>query len=127
MPDRGGSGISRRTLINISTGKYRGDLKTWMILARTWGMSLDGLLASAWDDDDSATQAAAVHNRVELAWGDESADSDSDEADGPPPQSGPGASRRLWAEYAQAHDVVVEAAWKRDDIIAACQRAGIAV
>ena len=49
----------------------------------------------AWDDDDSATQAAAVHNRVELAWGDESADSDSDEADGPPPQSGPGASRRL--------------------------------
>lgn len=49
------SGISRRTLINISTGKYRGDLKTWMILARTWGMTLDGLLASAWDDDDRPT------------------------------------------------------------------------
>lgn len=43
------SGISRRTLINISTGKFKGDLRTWMILARTWGVSLDELLASTWD------------------------------------------------------------------------------
>lgn len=43
------SGISRRTLINIATARYRGDLKTWMILARTWGVSLDDLLASTWE------------------------------------------------------------------------------
>ncbi|MFT3860031.1 hypothetical protein [Micropruina sp.] len=43
------SGISRRTLINISTGKYKGDLRTWMILARTWAVTLDELLASTWD------------------------------------------------------------------------------
>lgn len=43
------SGISRRTLINISTGKYKGDLRTWMILARTWAITLDELLASTWD------------------------------------------------------------------------------
>lgn len=43
------SGISRRTLINIATAKYKGDLRTWMILARTWGVTLDELLASTWE------------------------------------------------------------------------------
>lgn len=46
------SSISRRTLINISTGKYRGDLRTWMMLARTWEVSLDDLLAPTWNAGD---------------------------------------------------------------------------
>lgn len=43
------SGISRRTLLNISSGKYVGDLKTWVVLAKVWGVSLDDLIAPVWD------------------------------------------------------------------------------
>lgn len=42
------SGISRRTLLNISSGKYVGDLKTWVVLAKVWGVPLDDLLAPVW-------------------------------------------------------------------------------
>lgn len=45
----GASGISRRTLINIGTGSTRGDIKTWLILARTFGVTLDDLLAPVWE------------------------------------------------------------------------------
>lgn len=44
------SGLARQTLLNISSGKYRGDLRTWVILAKVWGTSLDTLLAPIWDD-----------------------------------------------------------------------------
>ena len=43
------SGVSRRTLLHISSGKYAGDLKTWLILARVWGVRLDDLFARVWD------------------------------------------------------------------------------
>lgn len=43
------SGISRRTLLHISSGKYVGDLRTWVVLARVWQVSLDELLAPVWD------------------------------------------------------------------------------
>ena len=43
------SGLSRQTLLNISAGRYRGDLRTWAILARCWGMSLDKLIAPIWE------------------------------------------------------------------------------
>lgn len=42
------SGLSRQTLLNLSAGRYVGDLRTWAILARTWGMSLDELTAPIW-------------------------------------------------------------------------------
>lgn len=42
------SGLSRQTLLNISRGKYRGDLRTWLILARTWDVSLDELMGPVW-------------------------------------------------------------------------------
>lgn len=45
----------------------------------------------------------------------------------PPPQGGPGASRQVWADYAAANGVTVQEAWKRDDIIEACEKAGVAV
>ncbi|WP_029932517.1 hypothetical protein [Nocardia otitidiscaviarum] len=51
--------------------------------------------------------------------------------DGPPPQGGPGASRQRWADYASpllaAKGVEVQADWKREDIIAACEKAGVPV
>lgn len=43
------SGLSRATLFNLNAGRYHGDLRTWSILARTWGMTLDELLAPIWD------------------------------------------------------------------------------
>ncbi len=41
--------VSRRTLLHISSGKYTGDLRTWLILARVWEVSLDDLFAPVWD------------------------------------------------------------------------------
>lgn len=52
---------------------------------------------------------------------------DDDHGDGPPPQGGAGASRAKWAAYAQANGVVVQEDWKREDIIAACEAARVAV
>ncbi|MDN5767670.1 MAG: helix-turn-helix transcriptional regulator [Humibacillus sp.] len=43
------SGLARQTLVNLSAGRYVGDLRTWAILARTWDLSLDELLAPIWD------------------------------------------------------------------------------
>lgn len=43
------SGISRRTLLHISSGKYVGDLRTWIVLTKVWGVSLDEVLAPVWD------------------------------------------------------------------------------
>ncbi|WP_235558920.1 helix-turn-helix transcriptional regulator [Microbacterium sp. Leaf161] len=42
------SGISRQTLLNISSGKYNGDLRTWLKLSRTFGVSIDELLGDVW-------------------------------------------------------------------------------
>lgn len=52
---------------------------------------------------------------------------DDDHGDGPPPQGGAGASRAKWAAYAEANNVAVQEDWKREDIIAACEVAGVAV
>jgi len=42
------SGISRQTLLNIASGKYRGDLGTWVRLSRAFGISMDEMLADVW-------------------------------------------------------------------------------
>lgn len=43
------SGVSRRTLLNISSGTYHGDLRTWLTLAKVWGVSLDELFDPVWE------------------------------------------------------------------------------
>lgn len=43
------SGLARQTLLNLSAGRYIGDLRTWAILARTWDISLDDLTAPIWE------------------------------------------------------------------------------
>lgn len=43
------SGVSRQTLLNLSSGKYAGDLKTWLKLSRAFGIGMDELLAPVWD------------------------------------------------------------------------------
>ena len=42
------SGISRQTLLNISSGKYNGDLRTWLKLARSFDVELGRLLSDVW-------------------------------------------------------------------------------
>lgn len=42
------SGISRQTLLNLSSGKYYGDLRTWLRLSRTFSVGLDEMLADVW-------------------------------------------------------------------------------
>lgn len=43
------SGLSRRGLLYIGTGRYHGNLSTWLILAKTWDVTLDELLSPVWD------------------------------------------------------------------------------
>jgi putative transcriptional regulator len=51
------SGLSRQTLLNISSGKYHGDLRTWLKLSRTFDVSLDELLESVWAEDGAQLPA----------------------------------------------------------------------
>lgn len=44
------SGVSRQTLLNVASGKYHGDLRTWLKLSRVFGVGLDDLLAGVWTD-----------------------------------------------------------------------------
>lgn len=43
------SGLARQTLLNLSAGRVHGDLRTWVILAKVWDVSLDKLIASIWE------------------------------------------------------------------------------
>lgn len=59
--------------------------------------------------------------------GAEDLDADTAPADGDlsrPPESGIGSGQPVWAEYARSKGVDVHADWKREDIIAACAKAG---
>ncbi|WP_033420286.1 helix-turn-helix transcriptional regulator [Nesterenkonia alba] len=50
------SGVSRQTILNLGSGKYYGDMRTWLKLSRALGISLDELTAPVWRDshrDDS--------------------------------------------------------------------------
>lgn len=43
------SGLSRQTLLNLASGRYRGDLRTWLLLSRAFGTPLDTLLTPVWE------------------------------------------------------------------------------
>lgn len=47
------SGLHRQTLLNISSGKFYGDLRTWLKLSRTFNVSLDELLEKVWEPEAS--------------------------------------------------------------------------
>lgn len=42
------SGVSRQTILNLSSGKHHGDLKTWLKLSKALGVGMDELLAPVW-------------------------------------------------------------------------------
>ncbi|WP_280186284.1 MULTISPECIES: hypothetical protein [Nocardia] len=84
---------------------------------------------------DDVPEWAAKQITNPLAWGDTSESPEKpsapvkapDSGDGPPPQGGSGASRQRWADYAESKDIEVQDDWKREDIIAACEKAGVPV
>ncbi|WP_256594831.1 helix-turn-helix transcriptional regulator [Dermacoccus nishinomiyaensis] len=47
------SGLHRQTLTNIARGAAKGDLRTWLMLARAFDATLDELLAPVWHDSAS--------------------------------------------------------------------------
>lgn len=42
------TGVSRRTLLDIATGRSVGTLRTWVLIARALGTPLDELTAPVW-------------------------------------------------------------------------------
>lgn len=44
------SGVSRQTLLNLGSGKYYGDLKTWLRISRALEVGLDELTEMVWDE-----------------------------------------------------------------------------
>jgi hypothetical protein len=51
-----------------------------------------------------------------------------DNADaGPPPHAGPGSGKAAWQEYAASQGVAVDDDSRKEDIIAACEEAGVPV
>lgn len=76
-------------------------------------------------DSDTESDLAAV---IVIGAGGEGGQATTDAPDGTlPKQTGPGASRVKWAAYAEANGVAVQEGWKREDIIAACEQAGVPV
>lgn len=47
------SGVSRQTLLNISSGKYNGDLRTWLRLSKALGLGMDEMLDPVWTDSET--------------------------------------------------------------------------
>ncbi|MEZ2392069.1 helix-turn-helix transcriptional regulator [bacterium RCC_150] len=44
------SGVSRQTLLNLSSGRHYGDLKTWLKLSNAFGVDIGELLNDVWDN-----------------------------------------------------------------------------
>lgn len=42
------TGLSRQTLININSGNFHGDLRTWLLLSKAFNTTLDELLTDVW-------------------------------------------------------------------------------
>lgn len=45
------SGISRQTLLNLASGKYNGDIGTWLRLSQVFGVGLGELLNDVWHSE----------------------------------------------------------------------------
>lgn len=42
------TGLARQTLLNLAAGRTYGDLRTWLILAKVWGLDLGCLTSEVW-------------------------------------------------------------------------------
>lgn len=73
----------------------------------------------AWGADEQPEDAPAPEPAtVEVAAGGEGGT-----PDGAPSKSGVGSSRQAWADYAESKGIEVDPDWKREDIIAAVEKA----
>lgn len=85
-----------------------------------------GVLAQFAPGDDVPAWARKRLTNPALWDGGEADDNGGGGQDGPPPQSGRGSGHDKWAAYAEAHGVDTDGL-DRDEIIAACQEAGVSV
>jgi DNA-binding XRE family transcriptional regulator len=42
------TGLARQTLININSGNFYGDIRTWLLLSKAFGTDLETLLRPVW-------------------------------------------------------------------------------
>ncbi|WP_277245951.1 helix-turn-helix transcriptional regulator [Micrococcus terreus] len=42
------TGLARQTLLNLASGRTYGDLRTWLILAKVWGVPVDEATVDVW-------------------------------------------------------------------------------
>lgn len=42
------TGLARQTLVNINSGNFFGDLRTWLLLSRAFETTLDDMFAAVW-------------------------------------------------------------------------------
>lgn len=59
-------------------------------------------------------------------WEDDGEPDEDLEPEGAPAKNGPAATRQVWADYAASKNFAVQEDWKRDDIVAAMEAAGLA-
>lgn len=84
--------------------------------------------AHTFGPDDEVPGWAVTRITNAKAWeGGEVPTTASSSTDGPPPKAGRGSSEDAWRSYAAANDVDVSGAEGRDDIVAACEAAGVPV
>lgn len=94
----------------------------------------DGVLHSFLPGDEVPEWAAKLITNP-LAWGEDEpepaqtvevtvgAGGEGGSHDGVPSKSGVGSSRQAWADYAESQGIEVDPDWKREDIIAAVEKA----
>lgn len=76
-------------------------------------------------NDGTPVQAREQSEDGELTEAEQEAAEDSEADSEAPPKGGPGSGKEAWAAYAAANDVDVPEDATRDDIIAACESAGV--
>lgn len=88
----------------------------------------DGVTQSFMPGDEVPEWAAKLITNPSVIAVDDAEGEPSGSSDAPPPRYGKGSGQKVWAAYATAHGVEgVDEDTARDEIIAACEDAGVPV
>ena len=78
-------------------------------------------------EEYDAADAKLIDNPLAFEGGEDEHEPETVGHTAPPPQSGKGSGRDEWEAYANHYHVTIDSEMSRDDIIDACEAAGIAV
>lgn len=87
----------------------------------------DGVTQSFMPGDEVPEWAAKLITNPNVLAVDDAEDEPSGSSDAPPPRYGKGSAQKVWAAYAAAHGLEVDVDTPRDEIIGACEDAGVPV